>query len=52
MQAEKLLQMPPVKYSQNFEPRVFEKDIAIQGYMDPSIKIILLDASPGFNDNV
>ena len=48
--AEKLLQMPPVKYSTEFKPRIFEKDDAIKGFIDS--KFIFVDASPGYSDEV
>ena len=44
--------MPPVKYPTEYEPRILEKDIALQGFLDPSIKLVFMDATAGFTDNV
>ncbi|XP_027195734.1 mitochondrial ribosomal protein S22 [Dermatophagoides pteronyssinus] len=49
--ADSLLQMPPVKYPTEYEPRILEKDIALQGFLDPSIKLVFMDATAGFTDN-
>ncbi|KAJ6220158.1 hypothetical protein RDWZM_005970 [Blomia tropicalis] len=48
--AEKMLQMPPVKYAKELVPRVLEKDSALEGFLDSSVKMIFLDATPGFSD--
>lgn len=50
--AEKMLQMPPVKYAKEHKPKILEQDPAIQGFLDPSVKIIFLDATPGYSDVV
>lgn len=50
--AEKMLQMPPVKYAKELVPRVLEKDSALEGFLDSSVKMIFLDATPGFSDIV
>mgnify|MGYP006875368475 CR=1 FL=1 len=44
--------MPPVKYTEEYEPRILEKDIALQGFLDPSIKLVFMDATASFSDNV
>lgn len=50
--AEQILQFPPVKFAKKFEPRVLEKDPALKGFLDPSVKFIFMDATHGFSDNV
>lgn len=44
--------MPPVKYAKKFEPKLLEKDDALKGFLDPSVKLIFMDATPGFSDHV
>lgn len=50
--AERMLQMPPVKYPEEHQPKVLEQDEALQGFLDPSVKVILMDATPGYSDVV
>lgn len=50
--ADQMLQMPPVKYAKSVEPEVLEEDVALQGFLDPSVKLVFLDATAGFADNV
>ena len=50
--AAKMLQMPPVKYPAEHRPKVLDQDPALQGFLDPSVKVILVDATPGYSDVV
>lgn len=43
--------MPPVKYAQEIKPEVLEEDAELKGFLDPSLKLVFLDATPGFDDN-
>ena len=45
-----MLQMPPVKYAKELKPKVLEQDAALQGFLDPSVKLIFMDATPGYSD--
>ncbi|KAF7491813.1 28S ribosomal protein S22 [Sarcoptes scabiei] len=49
--ADTMLQMPPVKYSKTFEPKTLERDIALQGFLDPSVKLIFMDATAGIAEH-
>lgn len=44
--------MPPVKEAKKHEPRVLERDVALQGFLDPQVKVIFMDATSGFTDKV
>lgn len=47
-----MLQMPPIKYPEEIEPKILEQDVALQGFLDPSVKVIFMDATPGYSDVV
>ena len=50
--AENMLQMPPVKYAQEFVPKILEEDLALEGFLDSEVKLIFVDATSGYADEV
>ena len=47
-----MLQMPPVKYAKELEPKILEQDVTLQGFLDSPVKLVFMDATPGFSDVV